>query len=103
VTNIEVFRQARYFGISILREDQWPVSERFAQKGHDRFDGIAWFAGETGAPLLSTALATLECATHQNFTSGDHDILIGQVVNTSLGAGSPLIYYASQYRKLTFE
>lgn len=103
VTNIEDFRRARHFGINVLREDQRLISERFAQKGYDRFDGIGWLAGETGVPLITTALATMECATHQRFAAGDHDIFIGEVVHTWIRDGSPLIYYASRYRKLASE
>jgi flavin reductase (DIM6/NTAB) family NADH-FMN oxidoreductase RutF len=103
VTNIEDFRRARHFGINVLREDQRLISERFAQKGYDRFDGIGWLAGETGVPLITTALATMECATHQRFAAGDHDIFIGEVVHTSIRDGSPLIHYASRYRKLASE
>jgi flavin reductase (DIM6/NTAB) family NADH-FMN oxidoreductase RutF len=103
VTNIEEFRRAPYFGISVLGEEQRPISERFAQKGHDRFDGVGWRRGETGVPLLTAALATMECAAHQRFSVGDHDIFVGQLVNTSVREGAPLIYYASRYGKLSGE
>ncbi len=103
VTMIEVFRQARYFGLSFLREDAVAVSRRFATKGLDRFDAVEWVRGETGVPLLANALATLECASYQRIVSGDHDILVGEVVRTEVAEGEPLIYYASRYRKLAVE
>lgn len=100
VTHLEDFRRARYFGISILGHEQRATSERFAQRGHDRFDGVDWRAGETGVPLIAGALATLECAAHQRVTAGDHDILIGEVVRTHVGEGEPLIHYFGRYRRL---
>jgi flavin reductase (DIM6/NTAB) family NADH-FMN oxidoreductase RutF len=103
VTNIEEFRRAPYFGISVLGEEQRPISDRFAQKGHDRFDGVGWQPGETGVPLLTAALATMECAAHHRFAAGDHDIFIGQVVNACIRDGAPLIHFASRYRKLASE
>ncbi|MBV9742284.1 MAG: flavin reductase family protein [Acidobacteriia bacterium] len=103
VTNIEEFRRARYFGLSFLYEEQRPLSDRFAQKGHDRFDGVPWYAGESGAPLLSNALGAVECAAYQRFTSGDHDIFVGEVIRTEAREGAPLIYYASRYRRLREE
>jgi flavin reductase (DIM6/NTAB) family NADH-FMN oxidoreductase RutF len=54
-------------------------------------------------PLIDCALATIECETHQRFTSGDHDILVGRVVATRAEDGAPLIYYASRYRKLALD
>jgi 4-hydroxyphenylacetate 3-hydroxylase, reductase component len=103
VTNIEQFRQASHFGLSILGEEERRISDRFAQKGHDRFDGVEWRRGETGVPLLMHALATLECAAHQRFTSGDHDILVGEVVRIHAKDGAPLIHFEGRYRKLSLD
>lgn len=101
VTMIDLFRRATHFGINILREEDRGLSQRFASKGHDRFDGVAWRPGETGVPLIDCALAALECETHQRFPVGDHDILVGRVVRTRVEDGAPLIHYASRYRRLT--
>jgi len=103
VTNIEEFRHASHFGLSILAESARPISERFAQKGHDRFDGVEWHRGETGVPLLTHALANLECATHQRFTSGDHDILVGEVVRAHAKDGAPLVHFSGRYSKLALD
>jgi flavin reductase (DIM6/NTAB) family NADH-FMN oxidoreductase RutF len=103
VTMIEAFRRASHFGISVLREEDREMSNRFATKGHDRFNGVGWHRGNTGAPLIDCALAAFECEVHQRFSSGDHDILVGRVVETRVEDGPPLIYFASRYRKLTSE
>ena len=103
VTMIEAFRRASYFGISILREDDRDVSRRFATKGLDKFEGIAWRSGQSGVPLINCALATLECETRQRIVSGDHDILVGLVLATRVEDGAPLIHYASRYRKLALD
>jgi flavin reductase (DIM6/NTAB) family NADH-FMN oxidoreductase RutF len=103
VTNIEEFRRARYFGLSFLHEGQRPLADRFAQKGHDKFDGIAWYAGESGAPIISDCLCGIECAAYQRVTSGDHDIFVGEVIRTDIREGAALVYYASRYRRLTSE
>ena len=101
VTRIEEFRSAQYFGLSFLNEQQRAISDRFARKGHDRFEGVSWQRGETGVPLLAGALATIECSVWQRVTAGDHDIFIGEVVRASAGEhGQPLLHYASHYRKL---
>jgi flavin reductase (DIM6/NTAB) family NADH-FMN oxidoreductase RutF len=100
VTNIKEFRAASYFGLSVLAEDQRDLSERFARKGQDRFNGTCWHPGETGVPLLDNTLAGFECESHHRFTAGDHDILVGRVVAARVSDGVPLIYYASRYRGL---
>jgi flavin reductase (DIM6/NTAB) family NADH-FMN oxidoreductase RutF len=100
VTIIEHFRAARHFGINVLAEGQRDLSDRFARKGQDRFDGLEWQPGETGVPLLAGVLAAVECAVHQRFTSGDHDVFVGEMLSARVAKGDPLIYFASRYREL---
>lgn len=100
VTMIEAFRGASHFGINILREEDGELSQRFATKGLDRFNGIAWRRGHTGVPLIDCALATMECEVHQRISSGDHDILVGRVLATHVEDGAPLVHYFGRYWKL---
>ncbi len=100
VTSIDTFRKARFFGLSLLRDDQREISDRFARKGEARFEGIAWRRGETGVPLLNGVLAEMECAVERRIEAGDHDILIGKLVAAKTHPGEPLIHYAGRYRSL---
>ena len=97
---LEHFRNNSHFGINILSEHQRPLSDRFAGSGYDRFEGVDWYPGQTGVPLLPGVLAALECSRVKTVPAGDHDILIGQVVHVQCHDGEPLIYFASQYRSL---
>lgn len=100
VTSIEVFRGARYFAVNVLAEEQRDIADRFARKGFDRFDGLKWSAGASGAPLLAGALATMECVVRQRVAAGDHDILVGEMVGAHAADGAPLIYFSSRFRSL---
>ncbi len=100
VTAINSFRACRYFGINVLSEDQQELSERFARKGEDRFNGLPWEPGQTGVPLIPGTLAGIECEVRNRYTEGDHDILVGEILYSRVAAGEPLIYFAGQYRKL---
>jgi len=95
VTNIAHFCKATYFGINVLADDQQALSERFATKGGDRFDGVKWHPGATGVPLLSGSLAQIECAIHHRAEMGDHDIFVGEMLNAHFAEGAPLLYFAS--------
>jgi flavin reductase (DIM6/NTAB) family NADH-FMN oxidoreductase RutF len=98
VTAIQHFRSGKYFGINVLKADQRAISDRFARKGYDRFDGLEWYPGETGVPLLPGVLATIECAVYRIVPMGDHDLFIGEMVHAEVGDGEPLLYFASAYR-----
>lgn len=101
VTVIDAFRSALHFGINVLSAAQQDISERFARKGFDRFNGLPWRKGRTGVPLIPGALAGIECAAEQRIVSGDHDIFVGRMVHAAVEEGDPLIYFASAYRELS--
>jgi 3-hydroxy-9,10-secoandrosta-1,3,5(10)-triene-9,17-dione monooxygenase reductase component len=100
VTVIDQFRHSKYFGINVLGDKQQHLSDRFARKGHDRFDGLDWHPGVTGVPLLAGVLAAIECAVYKIVPMGDHDIFVGEVMHITVRDGDPLLYFASNYRHL---
>jgi len=97
---MDAFRDARFFAVNVLAAGQRALSDRFARKGRDRFDGLDWHAGETGAPLLPDTLAEIECAIRYRFTAGDHDLIVGEMVRATIHEGEPLLYFSGRYRKL---
>jgi flavin reductase (DIM6/NTAB) family NADH-FMN oxidoreductase RutF len=97
----EHFRIGEHFGINILSAGQKGLSDKFAGSGYNRFEGVSWYPGQTGVPLLPDVLATLECSRVNVITAGDHDIVIGEVIHADCQDGEPLVFYASQYRSLS--
>jgi len=97
---LPLFRAAGHYGISVLSVEQQELSARFAKKGQDRFDGLAWTPGTTGVPLIPEALAHFECAVRQTIEAGDHAVFIAQVVRTTHREGRPLLYYGSGYQRM---
>ena len=81
VTIIDAFRAASHFGINVLAEDQRALSERFARKGHDRFDGVSGIAARPACRCCRTSLADHRMRRRTSaFTAGDHDIFVGEMV-----------------------
>ena len=97
---LEASNSTEHFSVNILDETQRRLSERFAGAGYDRFDGVTWNPGITGAPLFPGVLASMECARFKTFTAGDHEILIGKVLHANWKEGEPLVHFGSQYRAL---
>ena len=93
---IDQFRASKYFGINVLSASQEDLSNRFAIRGYDRFEGVNWTAGSTGVPLLEGALARLECGIEKIIEAGDHDIFIGRVLGAEYVEGEPLLYHMSR-------
>lgn len=92
------FLEHGHFAINILAENQRDVSIRFASRGEDKWQGVAWEAGAGGVPVLPGCLATLECTLESALDGGDHKILIGRVVNLRYQEGGPpLLYFRGAY------
>jgi 3-hydroxy-9,10-secoandrosta-1,3,5(10)-triene-9,17-dione monooxygenase reductase component len=80
-----VIERTRKFGVSVLADDQLEVCRRFATKDPDKFAGIPWApAPSTGSPLITGAVAHIDCELHQQFRAGDHWIVVGAVRNLVL-------------------
>lgn len=97
---LDLFRQQARFGLSFLRAEQRDLSNQFATRGRDRFQGVDWHTGPSGVPLLNASLADMECAVEQTVTAGDHDILIARVESSVIHGGLPLLYFNSAYAAL---
>ncbi len=95
-----VLEQAGSFAVNILAEDGEHLSRHFASREQDKFRGIAFHTGITGAPLLDDVLATIECRIVQQADGGDHTIFMGEVLVGSTRSGKPLIYFRSGYHEL---
>jgi flavin reductase (DIM6/NTAB) family NADH-FMN oxidoreductase RutF len=91
------------FGVSVMGADQEEVARYFADKnrplGPRQFEGIDHFAGaRTGVPLLSGALAWLECEIAEAYEAGDHSIFVGTVLSSSRGADRDgLLFFSGRY------
>ena len=97
---LEHFRRGPYFAVNVLTNSQGDLSVTFAEKPEGRFDGVSWEPGETGAPLLEGALATLECRVERVLDAGDHAVVFGEVVRAECRDGRPLLYFNRGYREL---
>jgi flavin reductase (DIM6/NTAB) family NADH-FMN oxidoreductase RutF len=95
-----VFRAAEGFAVNVLEAGQEETARRFARRGADKFAATPWEPGRTGAPLIEGSLARFDCAMHERFTAGDHDILMGRVVGFSRGEGGALVYQSGRFRAL---
>jgi len=92
-------QRAGHFCVNILAEDQQMVAEAFAISGGDKFDGVPWRAGVSGAPVLEGVLAWAECALEVVHDAGDHELVIGKVVDVGVGdrRSGPLVRYRGTY------
>lgn len=89
------------FAVNVLSEDQEELCRSFAASGTDKFRGVGWTAGPyTEAPLLTGALAWIECHLETVYDGGDHVIAVARVQSLTAHAGTPLLFYRGGYTRL---
>jgi flavin reductase (DIM6/NTAB) family NADH-FMN oxidoreductase RutF len=76
------------FVINVLAEDEQSLFGHFAKgfaPGEDAFVGISATDGVLGVPILSDALACLECKIVGSWGAGDHMVYVGEVAAGAVG------------------
>jgi flavin reductase (DIM6/NTAB) family NADH-FMN oxidoreductase RutF len=91
-----------FFGVNILTSDQLDIAERFTGKGGlkgaDRFAGARWSTRASGVPLLTDALAAIDCEVEDIVERHSHAIVIGRLLDVMVSARtSALVYWQRQY------
>jgi 3-hydroxy-9,10-secoandrosta-1,3,5(10)-triene-9,17-dione monooxygenase reductase component len=94
-------RRAGTFCVNVLAADQGALSDRMATRGADKFAGVRWTpAPVTGSPLLGGVVAWVDCSVHAVHRAGDHDVVLGRVLDLGHGVdgpGEPLTYHRGRY------
>lgn len=93
----QCFEQAGHFCVHVLTAAQREVSQRFACRGNDKFDGIDWRWGRHALPVLDEYAARFTCRTTHQYPIGDHIVFIGEVLDYDQRPQRPLVFHGGQY------
>jgi flavin reductase (DIM6/NTAB) family NADH-FMN oxidoreductase RutF len=84
------------FTLNVLDDGQTDMIVHFGRGfalGEPAFEGLEVERPDGGAPVLSEALAYLECRVAGRCNVGDHDLIVGRVVGGRLlGEGHPMVH-----------
>ena len=92
------------FCINILTDQQKELSNRFAEKGDNKFVSVDWELIATKTPVIKNSFLSLECDIRSVYDGGDHKIVCGEVSTSHFNDDSsakPLIYYKGKYAALS--
>lgn len=93
-SNINAFKTSNKFAVNILAGNQKELCWVFANKNEkNRFAKSDWKFSENGLPILEDVYAVLECRKVQEIESGDHFIIIGEVIDLRKNDVEPMLYY----------
>jgi 3-hydroxy-9,10-secoandrosta-1,3,5(10)-triene-9,17-dione monooxygenase reductase component len=91
--------EAGQFSISLLAEDQQQVCRALSAKGEDKLRAVSWSESDWGTPHIHGSLAWFDCRIEQQFTAGDHLVVIASVLDMTPaeGASAPLIFHGGRF------
>lgn len=69
------------FCVNVLGASQGELSRQFSARDGKKFDGADWRPAPSGSPILSGVTAWVDCRIEQVFDSGDHEIVVGRVLD----------------------
>lgn len=96
-SHLPAFRTAPWWAVHILASEQEALSARFAQRGIDKFAGLAVSRGPGDIPLLDGCAARFICRGAYEYEGGDHAIFVGQVLEFDQQGRAPLVYHQGRY------
>ena len=79
-----LLRASGAFTISVLKQGQLELARRFGTRSgreEDKLAGVGWHPGRSGAPILDEALAYFECELTGSLRAGDHELVLGRVID----------------------
>jgi flavin reductase (DIM6/NTAB) family NADH-FMN oxidoreductase RutF/DNA-binding GntR family transcriptional regulator len=90
------------FVVNILGEAQGQLAHQFATAAPDKFRNVGVHTGHGGMPMLTEALAHIECEVEEQVVGGSHSVFLGRVVSAVAGDGQPLTYFRGGFGRFEF-
>jgi flavin reductase (DIM6/NTAB) family NADH-FMN oxidoreductase RutF len=92
------FADTETFTVNVLNSSQRSLSDRFATSSGDKWRELRYVEDDLGNVMFPEVAAVFNCAKRQMIESGDHMIVLGEVLRFQQNAAvDPLVYCRSQY------
>jgi 3-hydroxy-9,10-secoandrosta-1,3,5(10)-triene-9,17-dione monooxygenase reductase component len=99
--SLQAMLETRRFCINLLACCQENISDRFAARSSDRFQGISHWRHASSLPILDGIVAFATCEVAGLFPGGDHQIVVGGLLDGKVYGGEPLLHFRRTYRALS--
>ena len=83
-----IIKESGSFALNILGKGQQATAYAFfkpTEREGDTIGGEPFVAGSTGAPILESCPAYVECRLIETVERGDHSVFVGEVVDAGVG------------------
>ena len=93
---LDKIRQSERYAVNVLHRRQRDVALAFARPGAPFPEGHT-VVDPAGFVVVRHSLAILRCEVHSVFTAGDHDLVVGEVIDFEGSGGEPLIFHRGAF------
>lgn len=88
--------RGKRFCVNVVSEMDLLLARRFGfTSGHEvkKFRDVGYHRGQSGSPVLDSAVSYLDCKLHGIFKVGDHRMVVGELIDAAIqGDEEPMIY-----------
>ena len=88
-----------HYTVSFLSESQEEIAHSLAQKNDHSLDSIKHKEVSNGL-IIEGCIGWISCTNNKTIDSGDHSILLADVIGCKENVGKPLIFWGSEYTNL---
>lgn len=88
----ELIRRGGAFALNLVGKHDAAILQRFFKtvyRNEGKLGGVSFHTGQTGCPILDVAVAVLECKVVQFHETGDHSVVIGEIVSAHVYRDEP--------------
>ncbi len=90
--------QTGHFCVNVLASDQLDVCRQLAGKAADKFAHVGYTVSDHNLPVVTGALATIECRLHSVTDAGDHFFVLGRVLRLeATREADPMLFFRGRY------
>ena len=85
--SLDLLRSTKNFCVNLLGEDQTALAGRFAKQattGDDKLADVAQRPADSGAAILTDAVAYFDCEISSMVEAGDHMLVVGRIEDAAV-------------------
>jgi flavin reductase (DIM6/NTAB) family NADH-FMN oxidoreductase RutF len=95
--SLAAFDACERYAVNVLAAGQVDLARRFSRPHADRFAGVSYRLGWSGAPLIEGSVAWIECRHHARHVFGDHVLFVGEVMSVERAGGAGLVFHHGNF------
>ena len=99
--SVDLLRSTKNFCVNLLGEDQLALAGRFAKQAtsaEDKLASVAQRPADSGAAILTDAVAYFDCEVTSMVEAGDHLLVLGRIEDAGVLKDRPVLTSASGLR-----